>query len=74
MKGEQTNTKIYAAQRALLKFMEFGKSYKHKVLLEALGNNGIDQFTVDNAMSKLVQQGKLTRPQRGIYRRKEIVK
>ena len=72
--GVQTDTKIYAAQRALLEFMQHSIEYEYGQLVTTLSNNGIDQFTVGNAIDKLVQQRKLIKPKRGFYMRKQIVK
>jgi len=68
--GQPTNTLLYKAQQELLSIVDGNKEYKHNELITLAKGKGIDDITVNNALWRLVQQGRLTKPRYGYYAKK----
>ncbi len=68
--GQPTNTKLYAAQQAILEIVDSHKEYKHSELVELLVKREFDKNTINNAIYRLVQQGRLTKPRYGYFAKK----
>lgn len=67
--GQSTNTSIYKAQKEILETMDGHDSLKFREIVDMLKSIGIDEHTVNNALHRLVQQGRLVRPKYGCYAR-----
>lgn len=66
--GGSPETTIYKVQRALLDTMEPEVAYKHGELAEALDPDFSPKW-VEHGLSRLIQQGRLTKPSYGHYAR-----
>ncbi len=68
--GIQTNTQVYKAQKAILKFMKLGTEYKFAELTSNIAYNGVKEKDIDHAIQKLYQQGRLIKPKYGYWSKK----
>lgn len=69
---QPTNTQLYRAQQEILRGVDSDKKYKYSEVVALLETKGIDKFTTGNAVKRLVQQGRLTRPEYGYLMRKIV--
>ena len=68
--GQPTNTILYKAQEEILDLINGDKIYKHSELINLLKTKSIDENSINNALYRLTQQGRLIKPKYGYYGRK----
>lgn len=69
--GVQTDTQVYKTQKIILEFMEQSVEYQYNELLSLANDNGLDGSALEYAIKKLIQQGRVTKPKRGFYLKRQ---
>lgn len=72
VRGVQTDTKVYRAQKIILEFMKDNVEYQYSELIGLGSNNDLDNPILEYAVRKLVQQSRIVKPRYGYYLRKKI--
>jgi predicted ATP-dependent serine protease len=70
--GEAREAKVLKAQLFILELFKEQEEMRRKVILKALEDEEFSKDVIDNALRKLVKEGKLEKPRNGLYRRRSL--